>query len=97
MIQISEGYKIVSKKINLLQNSLEKEIKNLEADVSSLDSIHVAENSKYHTEMQKIQSHDKALKDVVDAYTKQLVDDLDHRWNTDWTCNLATLLTEKTA
>jgi hypothetical protein len=31
--------------------------------------------------MQKIQSHDKALKDVVDAYTKQLVDDLDHRWN----------------
>lgn len=81
MIQISEGYKIVSKKINLLQNSLEKEIKNLEADISSLDSIHVAENSKYHTEMQKIQSHDKALKDVVDAYTKQLVDDLDHRWN----------------
>jgi hypothetical protein len=41
MIQISEGYKIVSKKINLLQNSLEKEIKNLEADISSLDSIHV--------------------------------------------------------
>jgi hypothetical protein len=81
MIQFSEGYKIVSKKINLLQNSLEKEIKNLEADISSLDSIHVAENSKYHTEMQKIQSHDKALKDVVDAYTKQLVDDLDHRWN----------------
>jgi hypothetical protein len=53
----------------------------LEADISSLDSIHVAENSKYHTEMQKIQSHDKALKEVVDAYTKQLVDDLDHRWN----------------
>jgi hypothetical protein len=63
----------------------------------------VAENSKYHTEMQKIQSHDKALKDVVDAYTKQLVDDLDHRWNKlnrfiqEETCNLATLLTEKTA
>jgi hypothetical protein len=50
-------------------------------DSIGLDSIHVAENSKYHTEMQKIQSHDKALKEVVDAYTKQLVDDLDHRWN----------------
>jgi hypothetical protein len=71
--------------INLLQNSLEKEIKNLEADISSLDSIHVAENSKYHTEMQKIQSHDKHFMLVVSFR------------NTDWTCILATLLTEKTA
>ncbi|XP_063425557.1 uncharacterized protein LOC134709319 [Mytilus trossulus] len=81
MIELADGYKLTIKKIKTFSSELVRKLSNYENGRSTLYSFKSSEEFKYEIEKQIILSRGKVLKDEVEMHTKNLLEELDQRWD----------------
>ncbi|CAG2253484.1 unnamed protein product [Mytilus edulis] len=81
MIGLAEGYNLTIKKIKTFSSELVMKLSNYEKGRSTLSSFKSSEEFKYKIEKQIILSREKVLKDEVEMHTKNLLKELDQRWD----------------
>ncbi|XP_076100761.1 uncharacterized protein LOC143069842 [Mytilus galloprovincialis] len=81
MIGLAEGYNLTIKKIKTFSPELVMKLSNYENGRSTLSSFKSSEEFKYKIEKQLILSRAKVLKDEVEMHTKNLLEELDQRWD----------------
>ncbi|VDI48441.1 tripartite motif-containing protein 71 [Mytilus galloprovincialis] len=81
MIELAEGYKLTINKLKNFSSDLVMKLPNYERGRSTLSSFKYSEEFKYKIEKQIILSREKDLKHEVEMHTKNLLEELDQRWD----------------